>query len=115
MTILGYTLDELRKVSVELIFAVAALVAFFVTFDPGIADAAAAFTLAVIGVLGVYQAKGSAADITKAIVAAATAGVALYGFFNADFSPDDSAKTIAIIAAIANVVGVFLIRNRIPE
>lgn len=111
MTILGYTLPELRKVTVELIVAVFAALAFFITFDPALPEAVAAVALAVIGVMSVYQAKGSYQDITKAIVAAVTAGVALYAFFNSDFKPSDQEEVIAIVVAILNVGGVFFIKN----
>jgi hypothetical protein len=110
MTVLGYTLPELRKVVVEAVFAVASVLAFFIVFDPGLTEATVAVVIAAFGVLTVYQAHGSYQDIGKAIMALVTAGVALYGFFHT-FHTGETERIIAIAAAIVNVGGVFLIRN----
>jgi membrane protein YdbS with pleckstrin-like domain len=50
-------------------------------------------------------------EITKAVVALLTAAVALAAFF-VTFDPALGAALIAVVIAAANVVGVFVVKNK---
>jgi hypothetical protein len=110
MIILGHTLPELRKTVVQLVFSVAAVLVFFIHFNPGITTAVVAVVVATFGVATVYNAKHNYDDISKSIMALVTAGVALYGFFHT-FHTGDTERIIAIAGAILNVGAVFFIKN----
>lgn len=111
MTILGHTLPELRVSITELIVAAAALVAFFVQFDPGITPAVVAVAIAVIGVVAVFNVpRLSYSDVSKALMSLLAAAVALYGFFHT-FHTGEVERIIAIGLAVVKVGGVFFVRN----
>ena len=114
MTILGHSLPEVKKAAVEFIFAAAALVAFFVVFDPALPAAIVAVVIASIGVLEVYNRPHSYDDISKAIASVIAAGVALYGFFHV-YDPGEADKIIAIGAAVLKVGAVFITTNANPS
>ncbi len=112
--ILGHTIPEIKKTVVAFIVAVAAVVAFFVQFDPNLTEAVAAVAIAGLNVLGVFQAsRHSYDDIAKTVVAFAASGLALYGFFH-QFNPGDTEEILAIVGAVLNVGGVFFATNQ-PE
>lgn len=109
--ILGHSIPEIKKTAVAFIIAVAAVVAFFVQFDPNLPEAVAAVVIAALNVAGVFQAQRlSYDDISKTIVALVTSGVALYGFFH-QFNPGDTEEILAIVGAVLNVGGVFWATN----
>jgi hypothetical protein len=109
--ILGHTIPEIKKTVVAFVIAVAAVIAFFVQFDPNLPEAVAAVLIAALNVVGVFQAsRHSYDDISKSIVALVTSGVALYGFFHS-FNPGDTEEILAIVGAVLNVGGVFVATN----
>lgn len=107
----GYPLADVKKTVIEAIFAIAAVVAFFIQYDPGLPNAIAVLALAAFGVAAVFNARQrSWDDISKSIMALVTAGVALYGFFNT-YEVGETEKIIAIAGALLNVGGVFWATN----
>ncbi len=108
--VLGYTLDEIKKTIIAAVVAIAALVAVFVAFDPSLPEAIVAVVIAAFNVLAVFQSSASAQDIGKTVSALVASGLALIGYFHA-FSPDETEQILAAVAAAANVLGVFLVRN----
>jgi hypothetical protein len=109
--ILGHTIPEIKKTAVAFIVSVAAVVAFFVQFDPNLTEAVAAVVIAALNVAGVFQARHHTySDISKSIVALAASGLALYGFFHS-FNPGDTEEILAIVGAVLNVGGVFFATN----
>lgn len=118
MLILGHTIPELRKTVVQVIFAAAALLAFFIHFNPGITAATAAVAIALFGVVAVFNARHIVySDVTKALMALVTAGIALVAFFH-HFNTGETDRIIAIAGAALNVGAVIFVRNagaRLPK
>lgn len=109
--ILGHTIPEIKKTVVAFIVSVAALVAFFVQFDPNLTEAVVAVAIAGLNVATVFQAKHETYDdVAKSIAAFAASAVALYGFFH-QFNPGETEEILAIVGAVLNVGGVFWATN----
>lgn len=108
-------LDEYRKAVVAFLIAAFALLAFFVTFDPGIQLAAIALTGAVFNVVGVFLAKNHTLDdVSKALTALQASTIALVGFW-VTVDPSTTESVAAIIAAVVNVYGVWRVTNAPPS
>lgn len=115
MNPLNYKLDEMRKLIVSVIFAVAAVVGLFVTIDPSFTEACVGLVGPVFAVIGVFGAKNHTADdLQKALEQLKGAGLTVVGYFTV-VPPSTSARIGTLIVAFASIVGVYWIANAKPQ
>lgn len=88
-----------------------ALLALFITFDPGIQTAAIAVTVGVFNVVGVLLTTNhTGADLGKAVTALQASALALAAFF-ITLDPTTVESIGAIVTAVVNVYGVYKATN----
>jgi drug/metabolite transporter superfamily protein YnfA len=115
MNPLNYSVDELRKAAVSLVFLVAALVGLFVATDPDFVQACATLVGSVFAVVGVFAAKNHTKDdLQKALEQFKGAALTIVGFFT--IVPTTTAeRATALVGAIASVVAVYWTVNKKPS
>lgn len=109
--IFGYTLPEARKTLAALVISILGLVAYFLTFDPGLEPAIVAVSIAVLNVAGVFLSKNHTLDdVQKAVTALVASVLALSAFFF-KVEATDTETILALVGAVFNVLAVYAVKN----
>ncbi len=104
-------LSNYRKAVVAGLVALFALLAFFITFDPGIQTATIAVAVAVFNVVGVFMTTNHTAnDLAKAVTALQASALGLAAFF-ITVDPSTVEAIGAIATGIVNVYAVYKATN----
>jgi len=108
---LNYSLGEMKKTIVSLIFLVAAVVGLFVAMDPNFVQACVSLVGAIFAVLGVFSAKNhNVEDLQKALEQLKGTALVVVGYFTV--VPTTTAERItAIVGGLVSVIAVYWASN----
>jgi hypothetical protein len=109
---LTYRLEEIQKTVVAALVAILALIAYFIALEPGFNDAVITTVEAAFGVAAVFLSTNyTVADVDKSVKTLLTSGITLVSFFTT-VSPDTGEVIVGVVAALVQVIAVYLVHNR---
>ncbi|MGH2975363.1 MAG: hypothetical protein ACRDLL_10935 [Solirubrobacterales bacterium] len=108
----SYSLGELKKAIVSLVFLGAAVVGLFVAMDPNFVQACVSLVGAVFAVIGVFSARNhNVEDLQKALEQLKGTALVVVGYFTV--VPTTTAERItAIVGGIVSVIAVYWTSNQ---
>jgi hypothetical protein len=112
---LNYSLGEMKKAVVSLVFLIAAAVGLFVSVDPGFVEACVALVGPVFAVIGVFAADHhSAQDLQKALEQLKGGALAVVGYFTV--VPTSTAERITtLVGVVVSVFAIYWAENDNPS